>query len=83
MGARRRPGTASGAAADRPLPRAPSGDPTKAALEGYNRALVKQTCWHSISGLGCWIGSKIPEPEILGKVSGTVQNVLKSRITRK
>jgi len=30
-----------------------------------------------------WTGSRIPEPEILGKVSGTVQNVLKSRIIRK
>ena len=28
MGVRRRPGTASGAAADSPLPGAPSGDPT-------------------------------------------------------
>ena len=28
MGARRRPGTASGAAAGRPRPRTPSGDPT-------------------------------------------------------
>jgi len=44
---------------------------------------MKQTCWHYISGLRCWTGSRIREPEVLGKVPGTVHNVLKSRIIRK